>query len=64
VVSLKGKRKLLRLLLLPALIPIFIIGWCMSHVGDNRRAKPKKQNKQDFVRFMPDILEEEQKITH
>jgi len=36
----------------------------MSHVGDNRRAKPKKQNKQDFVRFMPDILEEEQKITH
>jgi hypothetical protein len=67
VVPLKSKRKLLRLLLLPALIPIFIIGWCMSHIGDNRRAKPKKQNKQineDFVSFMPDILEEEQKTTH
>jgi heme/copper-type cytochrome/quinol oxidase subunit 2 len=67
----KGKRKRSRtmtIMLLPALIVIFIIGWFMYCMGDQKRTdkiqrKPPKQHKspeKDYVTIMPIVFEEPQ----
>jgi flagellar basal body-associated protein FliL len=65
----KGKRKrskIVTIMLLPALVVIFIIGWCMYCVGDQKRPtkrqdKPLKKEK-DYVTIMPIVYEETQEI--
>lgn len=69
----KGKRKrnkAMIIMLLPMLIVIFIIGWFMYWMGDEKRTdkiqhKPPKQQKQpekDNVTIMPIVFEEPQEI--
>ena len=61
----KSKRsKAMIIMLFPVLIFVFIIGWCMYWMGDQKRTgktqlePPKKDN----VTIMPIILEETQEI--
>jgi len=71
----KGKRKrnkTMTIMLLPMLIVIFIIGWFMYWMGDEKRStktqhKPPKQHEQpekDNVTILPIIFEEPQEITN
>jgi len=56
------------IMLLPALIFIAIMGWCMYWIGDQKRpdkrqSKPlKKDNVRDNVTIMPIVYEETQEI--
>ena len=56
------------IMFLPALIFIFLMGWCMYCIGDQKRPdkiqrKPlKKDNVRDNVTIMPIIYEETQEI--
>ena len=52
------------ILLLPALICIFIIGWCMYWMGDQKRTDKihHKLPKKDNVTIMPIFFEEPQEI--
>jgi hypothetical protein len=58
----------MRIMLFPALIVIFLIGWCMYCIGDRKKPekiqrKPiKKDNLRDDVTIMPIIYEEKQEI--
>jgi hypothetical protein len=51
-------------MLLPALIFMFIIGWCMYWMGNQKRKErtQRKPPKEDNVTIMPIILEETQEI--
>jgi hypothetical protein len=57
-------------MLLPALIFILIMGWCMYMIGDQKRPdkiqrKPlKKDNVRDNVTIMPIVYEETQEIVN
>ncbi len=50
------------IMLLPALIVIFIIGWFMYWMGDQKRSDKiqRKQPKKDYVTIMPIVFEEPQ----
>ena len=55
------------IMLLPALIFIFLMGWCMYCIGDQKRPdkiqrKPIKKESGDNVTIMPIIYEETQEI--
>ena len=58
------------IVLLPALVFIFIIGWCMYCIGDQKRPtkrqdkplKKEKDNVKDNVTIMPIVYEETQEI--
>ena len=59
------------IILLPALLVIFLAGWCMYVIGDKKRSdkrqppKPiKKENEKDNVTFMPIIYEETPEIVN
>jgi len=58
----------MRIMLFPALIFIFLIGWCMYCIGDRKKPekiqpKPiKKENLRDNVTIIPIIYEETQEI--
>ena len=62
----KGKRKRNRLVLvlLPALIFIFFMGWSMYWIGDKKRPQKMKTKtlEKDPVTFMPIVLEETQEV--
>jgi len=67
LVTSKGKRKRSRtmtIMLLPVLIAIFIIGWFMYWIGDQKRTD-KTQHKppeKDNVSIKPIVFEEPQEI--
>jgi flagellar basal body-associated protein FliL len=66
-VALRRKRsKAMTIILLPLLIFVFIIGWCMYWVGDQKRTSKtqRKPSKKDDVTIMPIILEETQEIVN
>jgi hypothetical protein len=52
--------------LLPALVVIFLVGWCMYFIGDEKRTNKiqHKPPKKDNVTIMPIIYEETQEITN
>jgi hypothetical protein len=59
------------LFLLPMLIFIFLMGWSMYWIGDQKRPKKRTKKtkrgtppKEDNVTFMPIILEEKPEITN
>ncbi len=58
------------IMLLPALIFIFLIGWCMYCISDQKRPakkqrKPlKKDNIRDNVTLLPIVYEETQEIVN
>jgi len=65
----KGRRKrnnIMGLFLVPVLIFIFLMGWSMYWIGDQKRTKrvnrkaPKKEN----VTFLPAVHEEAQQMTN
>ena len=61
----KGKRKrskAMRIVLLPVLMIIFIIGWFMYLMGDRKRSDKiqHKTPKKDNVTIMPVVVEEPQ----
>jgi hypothetical protein len=66
----RRKRNHLALLLLPALIFIFFMGWTTYWIGDTKRPKAAKQKaqkpkpKQDNITFLPAVLEETPKIVN
>jgi len=68
LVSRKVKSKHSRgalIMLLPALVFIGVIGWCMYALGDNHKTtqhEPTRPTKKDNVTLLPIILEEQQKI--
>jgi hypothetical protein len=42
----KKRSKIVRILLLPILAPIFLIGWSLYHIGEStHKQKPKPKNK-------------------
>ena len=51
-------------MLLPALIFIFIMGWCLYWIGDQKKPDKikRKSAKKDNVTFMPIVQEETQEI--
>jgi len=53
-------------MLLPALIFIAIIGWCMYWIGDQKRPDKiqRKPLKKDNVTIMPIVYEETQEIVN
>ena len=69
----KGRRKrnnIMGLFLVPVLIFIFLMGWSMYWIGDQKRPKKRTDKtkretppKKDNVTFMPIILEEKPEIT-
>ena len=70
----KGRLKrnnIMTLLLLPVVIFIFLLGWSMYWIGDQKRPKKRtektkreKPPKKDNVTFMPIILEEKPEMTN
>jgi preprotein translocase subunit YajC len=71
----KGKRKrnkTMTIMLLPMLIVIFIIGWFIYWMGDEKRSdkiqhklpKQHEQPEKDNVTILPIIFEEPQEITN
>jgi heme/copper-type cytochrome/quinol oxidase subunit 2 len=65
LVASKGKRKrskAMTIMLLPMLIVIFIIGWFMYCMGDQKRSDKiqHKPPKKDYVTIMPIVFEEPQ----
>jgi flagellar basal body-associated protein FliL len=63
----KGKRKRSKamiIMLLPALIFIFIMGWCMYWMGDQKRSDKiqHKPPEKDNVSIKPIVFEEPQEI--
>jgi hypothetical protein len=52
------------IMLLPALIFIFVMGWCMYWIGDQKRSDKiqHKPPKKDNVSIMPIVFEEPQEI--
>jgi len=67
LVTSKNKRKRSRamtIMLLPVLILMFIIGWCMYWAGNQKRTNKtqRKPPKEDNVTIMPIILEETEEI--
>jgi hypothetical protein len=54
------------IILLPALVLMFLVGWCLYCLGDEKRPnkiQPKPPEK-DNVTIMPMIYEEKQEITN
>jgi len=51
-------------MLLPVLIFIFIMGWCLSSLGDKKKPikTKRKPARKDYVTFMPIVYEEKQEI--
>jgi len=52
------------IMLLPTILFIFLIGWCMYFIGDQKRPDKiqRKPPKKDNVTIMPIIYEETQEI--
>jgi hypothetical protein len=60
-----GKRKhsKIRILLLPALAFVFLVGWCMYRVGNHKRTGTvHKEVKADGVTFLPAVYESPQEL--
>jgi flagellar basal body-associated protein FliL len=66
VASKRKRSKEMMIMLLPLLIFVFIVGWCMYWVGDQKRTgkTQRKPSKKDNVTIMPIILEETQEIAN
>ena len=69
MVTSKSKRKrskAMTIMLLPLLIFMFIIGWCMYWIGNQKRMRKKqrKQSEKDNVTIMSIIFEETEEIVN
>jgi len=60
----KKKRSKIPIMLLPALIVMFLIGWCMYYFGGQKKSRKiqPKPNRKDNLTFIPINYEETQEI--
>jgi len=66
LIALPGKRsKGLTIMLLPLLMIIFVMGFCMSCLGEEKRTSKNnhKRLENDQIRIMPIVLEEQEAIS-
>jgi flagellar basal body-associated protein FliL len=69
LVTIKSKRKrskAMMIILLPVLIFMFVIGWCMYWMGSQKRTgkTQRKPPEKDNVTIMPIIFEETQEVVN
>jgi flagellar basal body-associated protein FliL len=64
--SKRKRSKAMIIMLLPLLIFVFVIGWCMYWIGNQKRTvkTQRKPPEKDNVTVMPIILEETQEIAN
>jgi len=60
----RKRNKALTVMFLPILIFVGFIGWCMYSIGSRKpkRSVKSKSTQNDYVTFLPNVLEEPQEI--